>query len=153
MKAINFDLKDKEGKTHSLDNTKDYTVLYFYPKDNTPGCTLEAKSFENDLERYDRLNSRVIGVSGGDEKSKQKFCEKNNLTLLLLSDTDYKLSTNYGVYGAKKFMGREYMGISRTTFILDRNLEIIKKFENVNPLNHSKEVLEFIEEVKNGKHK
>ena len=144
-KAIDFSLTDKDGKKHSLTEIKsDYIVLYFYPKDNTPGCTLEANSFNRDLEKFKRLKTTVIGISGGDEKSKTTFCEKNKLSILLLSDTDFSISKKYGVYGEKSFMGHKYLGISRTTFILDKTRKIINVYEKVNPITHSKEILEFL---------
>lgn len=148
-KAPVFSLKDKDGVKHSLkDMDPGFTVLYFYPKDNTPGCTLEAREFSKDKDKYKILGAEVIGISGGDEKSKTRFCEKNSIDITLLSDTDFKVSEKYGVYGEKKFMGRTYMGITRTTFVLDKDKKIIKVFEKVKPLGHSKDVLKFIEEHK-----
>jgi thioredoxin-dependent peroxiredoxin len=147
--APEFKLKDKDSKPYSLKDIKsDYIVLYFYPKDNTPGCSIEAMNFSNDKEKYDKLNAKVIGISGGDEKSKTKFCEKNNLSILLLSDTDFSVSKKYEVYGKKSFMGKNYMGINRTTIILDKKRKIIKIFENVKPIIHSKEVLEYLNSIK-----
>jgi len=148
-KSPTFKLKDKDGTIHELSKIKsDYTIVYFYPKDNTPGCTLEAKEFSKLLPEFKKLKTEIIGISGGDEKSKSKFCEKNRLSIILLSDPDFKVSTTFGVYGKKKFMGKEYFGISRTTFILDKNKKIIKIFENVKPIGHAKEVLEFIKSLK-----
>ena len=145
--APDFSLRDKDGKIHSLNGvTSDYILVYFYPKDNTPGCTIEAKDFSRDIEKFDKLNTTIIGISGGDEKSKTKFCEKQNLKILLLSDYDFSVSNNYGVYGEKSFMGRKYMGISRWTFVLNKNHKIIKIYDKVKPGIHSKEVLEFIKE-------
>ena len=149
MKAKQFKLKDKDGKTWSLkDFDEDFLVLYFYPKDNTPGCTIEARDFQKSLGQFKRLSAKVIGISGGDEKTKTKFCDKHRLKFLLLSDTDFSVSKKYGVYGKKKFMGREYMGISRQTFVIDKKRNIIKVFEKVKPLGHAKEVLEFLKETK-----
>ena len=145
--APDFSLRDKDGKIHSLNGvTSDYILVYFYPKDNTPGCTIEAKDFSRDKEEFDKLNTTIIGVSGGDEKSKTKFCESQNLNILLLSDSDFSVSNNYGVYGEKSFMGRKYMGISRWTFVLNKDHKIIKIYDKVKPGIHSKEVLEFIKE-------
>jgi len=146
--APDFALKDKEGKIHKLKDVKaNYTIIYFYPKDNTPGCTIEANMFNKDLDKYAKIKTKIIGISGGDEKSKTKFCNKHDLKLLLLSDIDFKVSTKYGVYGEKKFMGRTYMGISRVTFILDKNKKVTKVFEKVKPLVHSNEVLEFLKNI------
>lgn len=144
-KAPKIKLKDKEGIVYSLsDFTEKYIVIFFYPKDDTPGCTIETKEFSKNLAKFAKENIKVIGISGGDEKTKQKFCDKYNLKVLLLSDTDFKVADSYGVYGEKQFMGKKYMGISRTTFILDEDRKIIKVFEAVKPEGHTAEVLEFI---------
>ncbi len=146
--APDFSLKDKDGKEHNLSKIKTkYKVIYFYPKDNTPGCTIESKEFSDALPEFQKLNAQVIGISGGDDKSKEKFCTKYNLKLLLLSDTDFSVSKAYKVYGEKKFMGRKYLGIFRTTFILDKNNKIIKVFEKVSPLGHAKELINFVREL------
>ena len=143
--APDFSLRDKDSGIHSLSEiNSDYVIVYFYPKDNTPGCTIEAKEFSRDKEYFNKLNTTIIGISGGDEKSKTKFCEKQNLKVLLLSDSDFSVSNNYGVYGEKSFMGRKYMGISRWTFVLNKNHKIIKIYDKVKPAEHSQEVLEFI---------
>ncbi|MGV8142342.1 MAG: thioredoxin-dependent thiol peroxidase [Candidatus Pacearchaeota archaeon] len=146
--APNFSLKDKNNKEHSLSSIKSkYKVIFFYPKDNTPGCTIESKELSDALPEFKKLNIEVIGISGGDNKSKEKFCTKYGLNLLLLSDTDFAVSKAYKVYGEKSFMGRKYLGIFRTTFILDKNNKIIKTFEKVSPLGHAKEVLDFVREL------
>jgi thioredoxin-dependent peroxiredoxin len=145
-KAPEFSLKDKTGKTHSLKSTHAaFTVVYFYPKDSTPGCTIEAEQFSKTIEEYKKKKIALFGISGGDEKTKKKFCDKHDLKIILLSDPDFRVSKAYGVYAEKSFMGRKYMGISRTTFILDDKKKIIKIFENVNPLGHAKEVLQHIQ--------
>ncbi|MFC1711347.1 peroxiredoxin [Patescibacteria group bacterium] len=144
-KAPFFSLQDKDGKKHALNKNKaDYIVLYFYPKDNTPGCTLEAKMFSNDLSKFNKLNSQVIGISGGDNKSKEKFCQKHDLKITLLSDQDFSISKKYGVFKEKKMMGRVFMGITRTTFVLDKDLKIVKIYKTVKPAIHSREVLDDI---------
>lgn len=146
-KAPEFSLKDKDSKFHSLKEiNSNFIVLYFYPKDSTPGCTIEAQQFNKDLSNFKKLNTTIIGISGGDEKSKTKFCEKHNLKLLLLSDPDFKISKEYNVYGEKSFMGKRFLGIFRTTFILDKNHKIIKIYDKVNPQAHSEEVLSFIKQ-------
>ena len=147
-KAPDFSLKDKDGKNHSLKDIKSkYTVVYFYPRDSTPGCTIEATEFNKYLNHFKRLETTIIGISGGDEKSKTKFCDTHNLKFALLSDTDYKISNKYGVYGEKSFMGKKFMGISRITFVLDKNKKIIKIYDKIKPLIHSNEVLEFIKSL------
>lgn len=147
-KAPAFSLPDKDQKIVKLSEiAEDYVVLFFYPKDNTPGCTIEAQGFSRDLAKYKRLNAAVIGISGGDQKSKQTFCSKQKLRITLLSDSEFSVATKYGVYGPKKFMGKTFQGIHRTTFVIDQQRKIIKLFDNVKPLQHSKEVLEFLENL------
>ena len=146
--APNFTLKDKNGDEHSLSDVKSrYVIIYFYPKDNTPGCTVEATSFSKNLADLEVLGATIIGISGGDEKTKTKFCDKNNLNFLLLSDTDFAVSDKYGVYGEKSFMGKKYMGLSRDTFALDQNHKVIKVFRNVKPITHIAKLLDFLKEL------
>lgn len=145
MQTNFFSLQDKTGKTYSLkDFDSDFIVLYFYPKDNTPGCTIEAKEFSNNIEEFKKVNAQVIGISGGSEKTKTKFCEKHDLKVLLLSDPDFSVSKSYGVYGEKSFLGKKYFGISRVTFIIDKNKNIIKTYTKVKPITHATEVLKFL---------
>jgi len=123
-------------------------VLYFYPKDDTPGCTIEAKEFSKTLKEFRARNASVIGVSGGDQRSKEKFCAKHSLSVPLVSDSDFKVSRAYGVYGDKKFMGRSFKGIFRKTFILDSKGTVVKVFEAVKPEGHASEVLRAIDAIK-----
>jgi len=149
VKAKNFSLEDKDGKSWSLKDIKNkFTVVYFYPHDSTPGCTIEANEFTGLVKEFDKLGVKIIGISGGDAKTKAKFCESNDLKITLLSDSDFKVCKDYGVYGLKKFMGKEFMGINRTTFILDSEKEIIKSYEGVKAPGHAKEVLEFVKSIK-----
>lgn len=144
-KAPNFSLPDKEGVVHSLNNIfAKYIVLYFYPKDDTPGCTIQAKDFTSKLSSFHKKGAHVIGISGLDSKSKANFCRKYNLKHTLLSDSDFKVAKSYNVFGEKQFMGKKYLGIKRTTFILDENKNIIKTFENVTPDNNADEILNYI---------
>ncbi|MDP7457870.1 MAG: thioredoxin-dependent thiol peroxidase [Candidatus Woesearchaeota archaeon] len=146
-KAPNFTLKDKDGKEHSLHSIEaKHIVLYFYPKDNTPGCTIQAIDFTNDLEKFQKLGVEIIGVSGGDETSKAKFCEKHDLNVLLVSDPDFTISKKYDVAGPKNFMGRLFQGITRTTFILDKDKNIVKVYKNVKAKGHADELLEYFKE-------
>lgn len=141
-KAPSFALKDKDGHVHKLNEfDAKYLILYFYPKDSTPGCTLEAQGFNKVLPKLKRLDVQVVGISGGNEKSKAKFCAENELTLLLLSDPDQTVARKYGAFGEKKFMGRTSEGILRKTFLLDREKKIVKIYEEVKPAEHIKEVL------------
>jgi len=148
-KAPDFTLKDKDGVDHNLCGIDtDYVVLFFYPKDNTPGCTIEAQSFTKDRQKFQNLSATLCGISGGNEKSKTKFCEKYDLKTLMLSDSDFSIANQYGVYGEKSFMGEKYMGITRTTFVLGKNNKIIKVFDQVKPKTHSEEVLNFLASVR-----
>ena len=141
-KAPDFTVNDGEGKTVRLKDLKGKKfVLYFYPKDDTPGCTKEACSFRDSWSKFKRRGIEVFGVSLDSEKSHQKFTEKYSLPFRLLADTDRKLSESYGTYGQKKFMGREYMGNHRMTFLIDEKGRIKKIFEKVKPEDHAEEVL------------
>ncbi len=144
--APKFSLKDKDGKAHSIGALKaDFTVLYFYPKDDTPGCTLEAKEFSQSLPKFKSRNVTVVGVSGGNEKTKANFCKKYSLKIPLVSDTNFKVSKSYGAYGTKKFMGRSFQGIFRKTFLLDKAGKIARIFDTVKPEGHAEEVLAAID--------
>ncbi len=141
-KAPDFAVKDGEGNlVRSKDLKGKKVVLYFYPKDDTPGCTKEACSFRDAWAKFKRRGIEVFGVSLDSEKSHQKFTEKYSLPFRLLSDTDRKLSESFGTYGKKKFMGREYMGNHRMTFLIDERGKIKKVFEKVKPDDHAEEVL------------
>ena len=147
--SLDFNLKNREGKSFSLKDLKgDFKVVYFYPKDDTSGCTVEAQEFTRDLDKYKKLKTAVVGISGGDENTKRKFIDKYNLKVLLLSDSDFSVCKKYGVYGEKSFMGRKFLGIKRTTFALDKDNKIIKIYENVKPEGHSQDVLKFINSIK-----
>ena len=140
-KAPDFAVNDGEGKTVRLKDLKGKRfVLYFYPKDDTPGCTKEACSFRDSFSKFKRRGIEVFGVSLDSEKSHQKFTEKFSLPFRLLADTDRKLSESFGTYGKKKFMGREYMGNHRMTFLIDEKGKIKKIFEKVKPEDHAEEV-------------
>jgi len=144
-KAPDFELKDSEGKVHKLSDYKGKTfVLYFYPKDNTKGCTTEACSFRDSYAEFEQAGVDVVGVSPDDEQSHTNFIDKYELPFTLLSDPDHKVCEAYGVWGLKKFMGREYEGVFRTTFVIGPEGEIVKVFEKVKPTDHSQEVLEAV---------
>jgi len=129
-KAPNFELKNQDGKTISLDDYKGKKfVLYFYPKDATPGCTTQACGLRDNYEQLQKQGYEILGVSADSEKSHQKFIAKHELPFDLLVDDAHKMMHEYGVFGPKKFMGREYDGIHRTTFLIDENgviSEVIK---------------------------
>lgn len=138
-------LTDASGAIVSLADYKGKpVVLYFYPKDDTPGCTVEAKQFQDYSPQFKKLGVTVIGVSKDSEKSHQKFAGKYDLSFPLWSDVDQKLIDAFGVWQLKKFMGREYMGIVRATFIIDGKGTIVKVFPNVSPKEHGEEVFEFL---------
>jgi len=144
-KAPDFELRDTNGNLVRLSKLKGKEiVLYFYPKDLTPGCTVEACNFRDDYNDYNKKGVLVFGVSLDNEERHKKFTEKYDLPFPLLSDAEIKVSKAYGVYGEKSFLGKKYFGINRTTFVIDKKGFIKHVFEKVNPKNHSKEVLEII---------
>ncbi len=146
-KAPEFELMDNQGKVHKLSDYHGQTiVVYFYPKDNTPGCTKEACSFRDSYADFRKAGVEVIGISPDSEQSHTKFIDKYELPFTLLSDPDHKVSEAYGVWGIKKNYGREYEGIYRTTFIIGPEGNIKKVFKNVKPSEHSLEVLAAIKE-------
>lgn len=141
-KAPDFSLTDQVGARHTLsDYSGKWVLLYFYPKDNTPGCTTEALTFESKLAEFKKRNCIILGVSVDSEASHKKFCEKQNLTFTLLADVDKKMVEAYGVWGTKKFMGREYTGVLRNSFLIDPKGVIAKTYEGVKPPTHAAEVL------------
>ena len=138
-----FKTKDANGETVSLKDLRGQkVVLYFYPKDDTPGCTKEACSFRDAFSQFKKKGIAVLGVSPDKEASHQKFVTKYKLPFTLLADTDKSIAEAYGVWGEKKFMGRTYMGVHRTTFLIDEKGKIKKIFEKVKPEDHASEVLQ-----------
>jgi peroxiredoxin Q/BCP len=141
-KAPDFELKDTNGDLVKLSDFKGkYVVLYFYPKDDTPGCTAEACSIRDNFSELKKKGVIILGVSKDDEKSHKKFTEKYQLPFQLLSDPEAEVCTKYNCYGKKKFMGREYIGIIRKTFLIDKQGKIKHIFEKVDTKNHAKEIL------------
>ena len=137
-----FKTTDTNGESVSLKDFRGQkVVLYFYPKDDTPGCTKEACSFRDGFSKFKKRGITILGVSPDSEKSHQKFTAKYKLPFTLLADIDHSIADAYGVYGEKKFMGRTYMGIHRTTFLIDEKGKIKKVFEKVKPDDHADEVL------------
>jgi len=128
-----FNLKASDGK---------YIVLYFYPKDDTPGCTIETIDFNKLLPKFKKLNCEVYGISKDNLKSHNKFKSKYNIKLNLLADEELKVLKKYKVWRKKKFMGREFMGIIRSTFLIDKKGKILKVWDNVKVKDHAKDVLE-----------
>ena len=138
-----FVLKNAEGKIVKKSDLrgKKY-VVYFYPRDFTPGCTTEAAEFVRDYKKFKNANIEIIGISPDDVESHKKFGEKMEVPYILLADTETEMAKKFGVWGKKQFMGREYMGVNRTTFLIDEKGKIIKVFEKVKPAGHAQEVLE-----------
>ena len=138
-----FKTTDADGQPVSLKELKGQkVVLYFYPKDDTPGCTKEACSFRDAWAKFKKRGITVLGVSPDSEASHKKFETKYKLPFTLLADQDHAIADAYGVWGEKKFMGRTYMGVLRTTFLIDEKGKIKKVFEKVKPEDHASEVLD-----------
>lgn len=143
QKAPDFTANDQNGKSVSLsDLTGKNIILYFYPKDDTPGCTAEACSFRDNYETLLAEGFEVLGVSTDDEKSHLKFIGKHNLPFSLIADTEKKIVEAYGVWVEKNMYGKKYMGVARKTFIIDKNGMIRKIIEKVDTKNSSAQVLE-----------
>lgn len=141
-KAPDFTLRDQDGKAHTLSSYKGkYVVLYFYPKDMTSGCTLEAQGFRDAYEDFKKDGIVLFGISIDDEKSHKKFCDKESIPFPLLADTDKKVVNDYGVWVKKSMYGKSYMGIQRDTFIIAPDGTIEQHFVKVDPLEHPNEVL------------
>ena len=148
MKAKNFSLPASNGNVVSLEDFKGKNVIvYFYPKDNTPGCTTEACSFRDSFEEFQSSETIILGISKDSIKKHNGFIEKHNLPFLLLSDEDGKVCEDYGVWQLKKMMGKEYMGIVRSTFLIDKDGNLVKEWKGVKVNGHIEEVLEFVKEM------
>ena len=148
MKALNFTLPSTNKNKYSLkDSIGKFVVLYFYPKDDTPGCTIETNDFNKLLSKFKKLECEVYGISKDNLKSHNKFRDKYKIKFDLLSDEELKVLKKYKVWGKKKFMGREFMGIIRTTFLIDKKGKIIKIWDNVKVKDHAKEVLETLKNL------
>ena len=140
--APELSIPDQHGNVHTLSQYKGkWVLLYFYPKDNTPGCTKEAELFQGALTDFKKHNTVVLGVSPDSVESHKKFAEKFSLEFPLLADVEKSVVTAYGVWGEKKFMGRTYMGTMRTSFLIDPEGKVVKVYENVKPKEHTDEVL------------
>ena len=141
-----FATTDADGEKVRLKDLRGQrVVLYFYPKDDTPGCTKEACSFRDAFSEFKKRGIKVLGISPDTEASHKKFTAKYKLPFTLLVDTDHSIADAYGTYGEKKFMGRKYLGIHRTTFLIDEKGKIKKIFEKVKPEDHAREVLQAFE--------
>jgi thioredoxin-dependent peroxiredoxin len=141
-KAPDFNITDQEGKLHSISDYKGKKIiLYFYPKDLTPGCTVESCDLRDNYNELKKKGFEVIGVSADTEKRHKNFIKKFNLPFSLLADTQKEVLNKYGVWGEKKFMGRTYDGIHRTTFVIDENGIIEKIITKVKTKNHTQQIL------------
>lgn len=141
-KAPNFTLPDESGKYHTLENYRGkWVLIYFYPKDDTPGCTKEACVLRDSFPQFEKINTIVIGISTDSESDHKKFKEKYKLPFILLSDSKKEVVLEYGVWQKKKFLGKEFTGIARTSFLLNPEGEIVKIYEKVKPAVHADEVL------------
>jgi len=140
--APDFELPDETGAMRKLSDFRGQpVVLYFYPKDDTPGCTTEACNFRDDYSAYEKAGVTILGVSPDSVKSHVKFKQKYDLPFPLLADEGHKVCETYGVWALKKSMGREYMGVLRTTFLIDVEGKVLRVFEKVKPADHSAELL------------
>ena len=146
--APNFKLPDQNGDVHELKDYKEkWLVVFFYPKDNTPGCTKEACNFRDNIKPLEGLGAKVLGVSVDSVKKHANFVAKYDLPFTLLADEEQKMVNDYGVWGLKKFMGREYMGTNRMTFIVDPKGKIAKVYSKVKAATHGEEVLADLKQI------
>tara|TARA_A100001015_G_C14538381_1_gene536922 strand:- start:12 stop:473 length:462 start_codon:yes stop_codon:yes gene_type:complete len=145
LKAPNFKLLSTGDKEIELNKLKSkYIVLYFYPKDDTPGCTLETKDFNKLLNQFKKEDCLIFGISKDNIKSHEKFKKKYSVKFDLLADEDKKVMKSYKVWAKKKFMGREFMGTVRSTYIIDKNKKILNSWTNVKALGHANDVYDFL---------
>jgi len=144
-----FSSPDQSGEYHQLSEYKGgWLLLYFYPKDNTPGCTAEACSLRDNFSRFQKADIKIVGVSVDPVISHQEFASKYELPFTILSDERHEMVNAYGVWGRRKFMGLMYEGTSRTSFLINPFLRIVKIYEDVDPRDHADEILADIEELK-----
>lgn len=144
-KVKNFSLNDKDGNLVSLsDFLGKKVIVYFYPKDNTPGCTMQAKGFRDNFYKFQKNNIVIIGISADSEKSHFNFCEKYSLPFILLSDKNKEVCNLFGVYKEKKLYGKIYLGIVRSTFLIDEKGYLVEIFENVKASKNPEQMLEYL---------
>jgi peroxiredoxin Q/BCP len=149
VKAPAIALKDQTGKTHRLsEHAGQWVVLYFYPKDNTSGCTKQACAFRDHLPDFGKLDAVVLGVSPDDETSHAKFAGKHDLPFTLLADPEHKALEKYGVWQEKSMYGRKFMGVVRTTYLIDPQGKVAKRWDKVKVARHMQEVLEALNKAK-----
>ena len=147
-KAPIFKLPSTNKKEYSLkDSIGNYVIIYFYPKDDTPGCTIEPNDFNKLLSKFKKLDCEIYGISKDSLKSHDKFKDKYKIKFDLLADEEKEVLKKYKVWGKKKFMGREFMGIIRTTYLIDKKGKILKVWENVKVKDHAEEVLKTLQNI------
>lgn len=147
-KAPAFTLTDENGDKHKLSDYKgQWIILYFYPKDDTPGCTVEGIEFTAKHKEFTKANAVVLGVSGDSQESHKKFCTKHRLGITLLSDPDYKMMSKYGAYGNKVLYGKTFLGIKRSTYIIDPQGKVAKVWKAVRAKGHAEKVLEVLNQL------
>jgi len=148
MKAKDFSLPDQDGKVHKLSDYRGrWIVLYFYHKDDTPGCTKEACNFRDSFHELQKMDVQILGVSKDSVASHKKFAEKYDLNFPILSDESKETIEKYNVWGVKKFMGHSFEGVLRTSYLIDPKGEIKKVYEKVNPLTHASEIIKDLKEL------
>lgn len=148
MKAPHFSLPDQDGVIrHLTDYEGTWVVLYFYSKDDTPGCTKEACSFRDGKEEFEKKGVTILGVSKDSVTSHKKFADKFHLNFPILSDESKEVIKSYGAWGEKKFMGRTFDGVIRNTYLIDPKGTLVKTYQNVNPLTHAGEILRNLEKL------
>ena len=153
-KAPIFKLPSTNKKEYSLkDSIGNYVIIYFYPKDDTPGCTIETNDFNKLLPKFKKLNCEILGISKDNLKSHNKFKDKYKIKFDLLADEELKVLKKYKVWGKKKFMGREFMGIIRSTYLIDKKGKILKVWDNVKVKDHANEVLKTLQNIEKNKKK
>lgn len=148
MLAPDFTLSNQDGIEISLrDLLNKQLILYFYPKDNTQGCSIEAQDFSHLLHEFEKHNTNIVGISPDSNRSHKNFIQKRNLALMLLSDLEKQIAMKYGAFGEKKLYGKTYQGIIRSTFVISSQGIILKAFYNVKAKGHAQEVLEFVKKI------
>ncbi len=142
MKALNFSLPDQNGKIHTLsDYQGKWVIIYFYPKDDTPGCTKEACSFRDQMKQFQDKGVTILGISKDSVSSHKKFADKYNLNFILLSDESKETIKSYGAWGVKKFLGKSFEGVLRKTYLINPDGELAKMYAKVDPSIHTHEIL------------
>lgn len=141
MKAFDFSLPDQNGEIHRLSDYRgQFVILYFYPKDDTPGCTVEACSFRDNQEKFKEKGVIILGISKDTVLSHKKFTQKHGLRFTIFSDVEKKVIKKYEAWGTKKFLGKTFEGVLRKTYLIDKDGNIIKVYDKVNPLIHAEEI-------------